>query len=187
MDNKNPYAVTGARVADQDQIAPVDESNPLFAAGVVKVLVMSLVTFGIYELYWMYRHWRLIQGRDRSDIMPFWRAFFGIFYVYSLLKRMRTDGEQHGVTNPFPAGALATAYILASLTWRLPDPWWMIGFANIVVCAVAQSYANQVNLAAAPNHDRNERFSGLNWLGIAVGGMFFMLVLVGLFFGEDLR
>ena len=187
MENQNPYAVTGARVADSDQIAPVDESNPLFAAGVAKVVVMSLVTLGIYELYWMYRHWRLIQGRDRSDIMPFWRAFFGIFFVYSLFKRMRSDGEAQGVSDSFPAGALATAYILVSLTWRMPEPWWLIGFANIVVCAVAQAYANRVNMAAAPNHERNARFSGLNWLGIVVGGTFLLLMFIGLFFGDDLR
>ncbi len=178
--DKNPYAAPSAPVADRDQLSPPDQSNPLFAAGVTKVIVMSLVTFGIYELYWMYRHWRLIQGRDRSDIMPFWRAVFGVIFVYPLFQRMRDDGQAHAVEGTLAAGQLATAYILTVLTWRLPDPWWLIGFASVLVCGIAQRYANEVNAVAAPGHERNARFSGWNWFGIVAGGLFFALVLIGL-------
>jgi len=178
--DKNPYAAPTAPVADRDQLSPPDQSNPLFAAGVTKVIVMSLVTFGIYELYWMYRHWRLIQGRDRSDIMPFWRAFFGVLFAYPLFKRIGEDGQSHGVEGSFAAGPLAAAYILTVLAWRLPDPWWLVGFASIFVCGAVQAYANKINLAVAPDHERNAKFTGWNWFGIVAGGLFFALVLIGL-------
>lgn len=178
----NPYAPPSAPVADVEDNRLPDNSNPLFAVGTAKMFVMSLLTFGIYQVFWFYRHWSLIRGRDRSDIMPFWRAFFSIFFVYQLFKRMREDGKTFGVTESLAAGPLATAFILLSLTWRLPDPYWLVGLANCVVATLAQQYANKVNLAAAPEHERNESYSGWNWFGIVLGGLCLFLVLVGLFF-----
>jgi Domain of unknown function (DUF4234) len=178
--DKNPYAAPTAPVADRDQLSPADQSNPLFAAGVTKVILMSLVTFGIYKLYWMYRHWRLIQGRDRSDIMPFWRAFFGALWAYLLFKRIGEDGQAHGVGGSFAAGPLAAAYILAVLAWRLPNPWSLVGFSSIFVCGAVQAYANKINIAAAPEHERNEKFTGWNWFAIVIGGLLLALVLIGL-------
>ena len=105
---ENPYAPPTAAVADVPEALP-DNSNPLFAVGTVKVFIMSLCTLGIYQLYWMYRHWRLIQARDRSDIMPFWRAFFGVIWCWPLFKRVKEDGETYGVSESFPAGIRATA------------------------------------------------------------------------------
>lgn len=183
--SNNPYAPPSAPVADVEAGLP-DNSNPLFAVGTAKVFVMSLVTFGIYLLYWFYRHWSLIRARDRSDIMPFWRAFFSIFWVYSLFKRARQDGETYGVSDGFAAGALAVAYVILQFSYNLPDPWWLIGFASGAVAALAQQYINKVNLAAAPEHERNESYSGWNWFGIAVGGICLALVLVGLFLPESM-
>ncbi|HEX6398025.1 MAG TPA: hypothetical protein VFZ95_11420, partial [Steroidobacteraceae bacterium] len=94
--SNNPYAPPSAPVEDIEQGGLPDNSNPLFAAGAVKVLVMSLVTLGFYQLYWFYRHWSLVGARDRSDIMPFWRAFFGVFFCYPLFKRMNEDGKTYG-------------------------------------------------------------------------------------------
>jgi len=178
--SENPYAPPTAQVADIDSGVP-DNSNPLFAVGIAKVVVMSICTFGIYELYWFYRNWNLIRARDRSDIMPFWRAFFGIIWCYSLFKRIREDGEVHGVTDGFAAGALAAAFILLQLSWRLPDPIWLIGFASSLVVAFVQQYVNKINLVAAPGHEPNNSFTGWNWLGVVVGVIILSLALIGLF------
>ena len=182
----NPYAPPSAPVADVEDNRLPDNSNPLFAVGTSKAFVMSLVTVGFYQVYWFYRHWSLIRGRDRSDIMPVMRAIFAIFFVFQLFKRFREDGATYGVPDSFAAGALATAYILLQFTSRLPDPWWLIYLASCGVIAVAQQYANKVNVAAAPEHERNESYSGWNWVGIVLGGLCLMLVMVGLFVPEDI-
>jgi hypothetical protein len=181
---ENPYAPPTAAVADVQQGLP-DNSNPLFAVGTVKIFFMSLCTLGIYQLYWMYRHWRLIQARDRSDIMPFWRAFFGVIFCWPLFKRIKEDGETHGVTEGFAFEVLAVLYIALNITWQLPDPWWLIGLATTVVVTLVQHHANRVNAAAAPDHERNDRLTGWNWVAVVLGGMLLLLALVGLFVPES--
>jgi hypothetical protein len=178
--SNNPYAPPNAPVADVGARS-TDNSNPLFAVGLVKLFVMCLVTFGIYEFYWFYKHWQRIRARDGSDIMPFWRAWFAIFFCYSLFKRMRADGEDLKVASSFAAGPLAALFIIGNLVWRLPDPFWLITFVSIGALFMAQKYANEVNATATPDHDRNEEFRGWNWVGVVCGGVFWVLVLIGLF------
>jgi hypothetical protein len=181
---KNPYAPPTAAVSDVAEEMP-DNSNPLFAVGTMKVFVMSLCTLGIYQLYWMYRHWRLIQGRDRSDIMPVWRAIFGVIFCWPLFKRIKQDGETHGVDNGFPAEVLAACYFALNIAWQLPDPWWLVGMASTIVVTVVQAHANRVNSAAAPDHERNDRLTGPNWVAVVLGGILLLLALVGLFVPES--
>jgi len=182
---ENPYAPPTAAVADVAEELP-DNSNPLFAVGTGKVFVMSLCTLGVYQLYWMYRHWRLIQARDRSDIMPFWRAFFGVLFCWPLFQRVKQDGETYSVGESFPAEILAVAYIILNISWRLPDPWWLIGLASTIVVTLVQRHANRVNFAAAPAHERNDRLSGWNWAVVIPGGLLLLLALTGMLLPETI-
>jgi hypothetical protein len=45
-----------------------DSQAPYFAVSLLKLTVMSVCTFGIYELYWFYKNWRLIMEREKIDI-----------------------------------------------------------------------------------------------------------------------
>jgi hypothetical protein len=176
----NPYAPPSAPVADVYSGELADQSNPFFAVGLVKLLVMTLVTFGLYEVYWFYRHWRLVKARDRSDLWPIPRAIFAVFFVYQLFQRMRSDGEEQNVPGTLAAGPLATVFIIFNLLWRAPEPYSLLSFVTVVILIVAQKYANQVNLAAAPDHERNAGFSGWNWFGIVAGGLLWVLAAIGL-------
>lgn len=62
-----------------------------FPVSTRKFIVMSVATGGLYELYWSYRNWDYIKRRDGLKIMPFWRAWFTLFFHYDLLKRMKGD------------------------------------------------------------------------------------------------
>ena len=79
-----------------------------------------------------------------------------------------------------PAGPLAIGWIAASLSWRLPDPYSLIGFLAPLLLAPVQRHVNRINALAAPDHDKNTRFSGWNWLAVVAGGIFVGLIMLGL-------
>ena len=58
-----------------------EESQPMFfPVSRLKLLVMSLVTFGLYEVFWFYKNWQLFKAATVRDISPFWRTVFsGVF------------------------------------------------------------------------------------------------------------
>jgi drug/metabolite transporter superfamily protein YnfA len=173
----NPYApplavVTGTNPDDLPQA-------PLFAVSLTKMIVLLIVTFGLYEVVWLYQHWAAIRRRERSDIWPVPRAIFGVIFCWSLFRRVERAGQDAGVAGGPPFGALAVAWILSTICWRLPDPYdWISVLAPLLTIPV-QTYANRVNAVVAPGHDRNARFSWINIVFVVLGGGFLLLALIG--------
>lgn len=158
---------------------------PFFAVSLLKIVVLSICTLGLYELYWFYRNWQLIKDREATDISPFWRAFLAVFYCYQCFSRIRDFGAANGIRPGISAGVLAAGWIITELAGILPDPYWLSGFFAIVFLLPVQAYANRVNKVAAPQHDPNSRFTPWNWVAVVVGGLLFALMVVGLLFPEE--
>ncbi len=153
----------------------VNSSPVFFPVSETKLLVLSLCTFGLYQYYWFYKNWKIIRNRTHTDIYPFWRAFFAVLFCYSLFDRIRKYDLESPTTN-LNVGALATAWIVATLLWKLPDAQGLVSFAAVFALLPIQMVANAANRIAAPNHDPNARFSIWNWITVALGGP---LVLLG--------
>jgi hypothetical protein len=103
---------------------------PLFPVATHKFIVLSICTFGIYELYWCYQNWKRLKTSSGENLSPFWRAFFAPLWGFSLFKRIRAEAVSAGVPVEWNSGVLATFYLVLTITWRLPDPWWLISAPN---------------------------------------------------------
>ena len=174
----NPYAPPRAEIAD---VSSTSVEAPLFAVSMLKLIVLSVFTMGLYELYWAYKHWVAIRRRERSEILPAARAFFGVIFCWSLFTRIEKTGLAAKVPDAPPAGLLAVGWIIVTLCWRLPDPVWLISLAAPAFTLPIQWYANRINARLAPGHDPNARFGWANIVWIVLGGLFLALALVGLF------
>jgi hypothetical protein len=164
---------------------PNETAQPMFfAVSQLKLVVMSTVTFGIYDLYWFYRNWKLIKQRTSRDIMPFWRAFFAFFFCYSFFREVKGSAVARSVAVEFSPGLLAAVWIGVTLCWRLPDPYWLVDTLAVLALLPVQKVVNEVNASFAPNHTPNARFSAWNIAGIVFGGLLFVLAIIGTFFPE---
>lgn len=176
---------TSTAVIDQitpQVTTPAEASEaPYFAVSASKLAVMSVCTLGFYELYWFYKNWQLIKLRERTNIMPFWRAFFAIFFCYQCFSRIVNSARDAGVKTAVSAGAAAVAWIVVTLAWRLPDPYWLMSAFAFVPILYVQSVANELNESAAPHADRNSSYSVWNIVGIIFGGLMLVLVVIGEF------
>jgi hypothetical protein len=172
--NQSPTAGTET-VADSSLL------SMYFAVSPLKLVVMSTCTFGLYEIYWFYRQWGAVRSREKSDISPFLRAFFGFLFCYSLFKRIQVSGESHNVSRSIAPGLLAGGWVLFTVLARLPDPYRLGTYLAVLFLVPVQMAANEINLATNPMHDRNSTFSKWNLVGIVVGGLLFALMLVGTF------
>jgi hypothetical protein len=152
-----------------------------FAVSPLKLIVMSTCTFGLYEIYWFYRHWCSIQLHEKANIMPFARAFFAPLFCYALFKRIQITGESHRMAMSLAPGPLAAGWFVFTILVRLPDPYWLISFFAVLFLVPVQRAANQINLVTCPNHDPNSKFSKWNILGVILGGLLLVLMLIGTF------
>jgi hypothetical protein len=157
---------------------------PFFRVSTRKFVILSICTLSLYELYWFYKNWQLIKIRERNDISPAIRSIFAFFFCYQVFCKVRDYPANVANNNSLAAGALATGWILTTLLWKLPDPYWLICFSAVIFMVPVQMAAERVNAAAAPLSATNDRFSGINWLTILVGGVFLFLAVIGTFLGD---
>ena len=88
-------------------------SEPLFLRiPITRLVLLSILSCGIYEAYWIYEHWAHLKRRDRLRISPFWRGTLCVFFCHSLFKRIHSDAELRSVQEPhFSPGLLAAGWI----------------------------------------------------------------------------
>jgi hypothetical protein len=174
----NPYAAPTARV---DDAAVRPEVEPVFfAVSLLKLALMSVVTLGLYEVYWFYKNWKCAERNNGEKVNAPIRSVFYPLVSYSLFRRIREHARRAG-TVEFPAGWLAAALFLMTLLWRLPDPWWLAGFLGFLPLYPVQQAVNEINRKLAPEADANARFTGWNIFGLVAGGIVFVLAAIGAF------
>ncbi len=165
---------------------PGVSSLPLFPVATHKFVVLSICSFGIYELYWCYQNWKRLKQASGENLSPFWRAFFAPLWGFSLFKRIRALALSTGTPIDWSSGVLATFYLVLNITWRLPDPWWLISLATFIPILPVQQAAQRVNERYAGDiaEGRNDSYSTANIVLIVLGGLFLILAVVGTFMPE---
>jgi hypothetical protein len=150
----------------------------LFPVATHKFIVLSLCSFSIYQIYWFYQQWKRIRASSREAISPFWRAFFGVLWVIPLLRRIRQRAEVGGIRVGWGAGALGTLFIVLSVLWRLPDPWWLVTFGSLVALVPAVQTSQEINASANNPEGLNNQYTTANVVTIVLGGLLLVLSVV---------
>ena len=149
-------------------------SSPYFAVSLPKLALMSVCTFGIYEFYWFYKHWRAVRDRAGEDLWPFWRALFMWFTCYFLFKRIKTTASAEAVPSRYSAGGAALIYVLLAIKTQGLGTWdvviFYVSFFSFVPLIFVQRAVNDLNQRVVPEANRNARFSLLNIIAILIGG-----------------
>jgi hypothetical protein len=159
---------------------PADGQLMFFDVSIPKLVVLSVCSLGIYELYWFYKNWQIVRARERSAISPLWRATLGFFFCYAMFKRVREYDAQTGGAGALPAGALAAGWIIITFLWQLPNRYSLIANLSCFFMVPVQAAANRINgIGDSPN--KNARFTGWNWLTVALGGTVLVLYALGVF------
>jgi hypothetical protein len=172
-----------------DNPDPLDNPDPhgeakkepvYFPVSATKFIVLSLFSFGFYQLYWSYRNWKLEKARTGEKLSPFWRAAFAPLFSHSLFTRIRERATQASVSVGYSAGTLAVAYFALNVAWRLPDPFWLISVLVFVPFLPVRAAVAAINKKQAPQASRNSRFSVGNVVLVIGGGLLWYLVGLGL-------
>lgn len=77
-----------------------------------KALILFIGTFGIYSVYWFFKHWSQYKKSTNDDLWPVMRALFSIFFVHSLFALFEMKYEQKNGEPPKSIKHLATIYVV---------------------------------------------------------------------------
>jgi len=161
-----------------------------FQVSPARFIIFSLITMGIYDLYWCYRNWKLIRDQAQRKLSPFWRAFFAIFFIYDLFKTVQLSAQTKGWSSKYSAGTLAAGWIilriLGNLSSRIPDAyligwilWYfsLVGFVFILPVLRCIKYVNESE-GIGPREDN--KFTAGQIIMLVLGCIFWLLFLLGM-------
>ena len=70
---------------------PMTEEVKYYPVALEKVFILSLLTYGLYLIYWFYKNWYYVKNRDGSTIIPTARAIFHTLWFYPLYNSFSRD------------------------------------------------------------------------------------------------
>jgi hypothetical protein len=179
-DIPNPYAPPKAAVVEE-----ATANDVYFTVGTAKLSLMVVATLGFYALYWFYRNWNVIRTRDRLRISPFWRAFFGVLWTFSLGRQFNEDATERNIGIRLPAVALGVLYLLLQLLGRAPQPYSLLTFLSFMPLVPFDRAARRLNGNGSLSEPTYGRFSAWNVAGLVVGTALVILIAIGSFIPES--
>jgi hypothetical protein len=192
MPDTNPFEAPAAALEPTPRaertVVPV-ATQPFFAVGVRKLWIMTIVTFGLYTVFWFERHFRFQKRLNGEDSWPVLRAIFAVLFAQDLFLRVAANSAAEP---PWQASRLAWQFglsaVFGNVMSRIPGDHpvtaWLsalsvvgIGLATTRCQAVVNTSLRDQGFTS----DLNEGLSVLNWLAILVGGTLLLVSLLDLF------
>jgi len=179
MDTDAPAATIGSAFSD---------AQPLR-----NFVVLSIVSFGLYPTYWLYKNLRSIKAHKGLSISPGWRTFaafiplIGLLFFKDQLQLFLDVTASGGATTRFsPWGRTLGFNLISAAMLELPMPWALLTTAAVVFLLPVQQALNEYWTIEQAGVPVRERFSAGETALLIACGFAWVLVLVAGIVGERL-
>ena len=118
-------------------------------------------------------------------MMPFWRAFFAIFWAYGCFSEVKDSAQDAEISESLSIGLLTLFFVAMNIVSWLPDPYWLLSLFTFICLIPVNNLAIKINQKNTPKKLSNDKFSVLNWVALVLGGLMLVLLLLGLFLSVE--
>ena len=176
----------------QDQLDYIDNSalynaeiEPQYLIKESKFILLSILTFGLYPVWWIYKTWVFFIQKEGSDANPAIRVVFNIFFLLPLLNRIQRFAREEGYQgNNFPVKSfiLIIGVSFCSVT---PPPFFLVGILSCLFflpTLKALNYALRQSPEVCSYEDEGLRTRQV--VLVVIGSILWVLIAIGLLFGK---
>lgn len=146
-------------------------------------IILSVVTMGIYQIWWLYKSWRFFKEKEDLDIYPAARAIFSIFFIKQLFDKISDYATEKGLDVNYNSTNRLVAIVVLNITSRLPQPFWLISVFSFVPFIDVVKTFNYYFTQDFEGSDE-DTFSGKRILLIVLGLVLWCAILASLFVDE---
>jgi hypothetical protein len=187
--SSDPYWVEmDARKAEEAQrSAPDSLQQPAW-----HVVVLGVVTFGLYLVYWAYKNWRDLEqknavGKALLCIVPIVNLYMFTTLTLSIAERVPDEASFPRQRPLVAALAIVGSYVAIASLSHLQGGWFLLSLLSVGAFAVAQHWLNQYFASVeSPELMVRHAFTVKELLVIIFGAMALGLVGSGLMMGVKL-
>jgi hypothetical protein len=144
-------------------------------------ILLSLATFGLYDLWWTYKAWRFFQQKEGLDIQPAMRAVLAIIYLIPLFNKIQRFAGTKDYPERYFSILLFLGILLVNLLSYLPTPFSLLSLLSFMLFIPpfkALNFAKEYS--ADLQVSWQERFNGRQKALLVFGGILWLLILIGL-------
>jgi hypothetical protein len=154
-----------------------------------KVALLSLATFGLYHLYWFYQHWTRRKAHG-EDVIPFLRAIFGVWFMYSLCQSVNRELERRAgpgpsfsglAYEPLNTGVLAFGYFGLNMLWRFDGVLSFAGLLSFLPLFAVQRRINQLHEEMGIDPSQGSSYTTGTIVALVLGALCWLLIGTALF------
>jgi hypothetical protein len=91
------------------------EITEYYYVSVAKFTLFSILSMGLWEIYWFFKNWEYVRDKEKIHISPLLRAGFSPIYAYPLFKRIDFSLKEKGIYIPLSPLFLFLIYVLGFL------------------------------------------------------------------------
>lgn len=163
------------------KIDQIDVSVPPYPYVIsnIKLIALSITTFGLYEIYWFYKQFKSFKAEDEWKITPWARAIFCPLTAYSLFDQISKSMKKVDSRMEIGAGGLAIVFFILNALGRAPEPYFWIGVFTFLPIIPVQ---NAINLYWEKKYNKKvvpSKFGVANWIWAIGGGIVVLLAVYG--------
>lgn len=147
-----------------------------------KLIVLSVTTFGLFDVYWFYKQFKSFKAEKDWKINPWLRAFFAGIMAYSLFYKISVitkDFDENWKMKPL---GLGITYFLLSILWKLPDPYWLLSYLSFLPLIQVQYNINLYWKKKYGDKVIKSKFGTANYIWSSIGGIFLILAIWATFY-----
>ena len=184
---ENLYQAPQAALADE-----VVAKSRFYVVGQAKFLMLYVATFGLYGIYWFYRHWAEYRQHSGEKLWPVPRSIFAIFFAHSLFSKFDEAVDQGNWAERYQATPMATVFVLSQILQTVCDrlsaneigmPFTLLAslaFLGLICWSLyrAQRVANHA--CGDPLGEGNASLGVANVIWMILGGLAWLMFAFGL-------
>jgi len=146
-----------------------------------KFIILSIVTIGLYELWWIYKSWRFFQAKEKSEIMPAIRTVFSIIFLIPLFNKILKLAKRNGYKHVYVSVFLFVGILITNLLVLLPTPFSLIAIISFVFLIPPFKALNfAVDYCEGFTVNIQNSFSRRQIFLLIIGGILWILIGVGI-------
>lgn len=165
---------------NDEEVMSKNEPPYPYVISVTKLVVLSITTFGLYEVYWFYKQFKSFKSERKLNWTPWARAIFSGLMSYTLFSEVsKAERSADKTRGGLEAGGLAIVYLILAYSWKLPEPYWWISMFSFLPLIPAQKAINFYWEKKYDNKIVPSSFGGWNYLWAIAGGLLLLLAIWG--------
>lgn len=184
--NENPYQAPKSDI----EIKNESPDNQYYVVSINKFTILFFATAGVYSIYWFYKNWKEHKTYHGTSIWPVARGIFSIFFAHSLFGEVRKTLTATVKQFDWNPSVLATAYVVLSIIAEglnrmsmkeVGSPYTDV-LSILILPLIYFTLVNPqkaINLSQGdPEGSSNSTFTGANYAWIALGAVYWVLLLM---------